>query len=418
MGGRFATFVVAMVLGCSTPPDAQDASSDAQVSDATEGGHYCTFDGALPDAFTPPAVDAGPSTYLPQVRNAGGHVMQTPTIVPITFDSDPLQPALDDFTAALGCSSYWQTVASDYGIGEPVSTPVHLSDPPPASMTEQSIASFIGSAIASGTLPPPTPETIYVLYYPEGTKVTLRDGTPMCGGVTGYHEDGTASGTSIAYAVVPRCAQTGLSAIDAVTSVASHEIIESATNPYPTHPAYGTIDADHVLWGLINGTEIADLCSLDSDAVFTPPDFPYAVQRIWSNSAAFGAHDPCIPAAAGGFFDLFPTSLSPIQADLPIGVVTSQGATLPPNGQVVVDVLAYADGFSGSWKVDVVDLAALLGGPPYLDVAVDKTSVTGGDTIHVTLTRADASYTGVTWGIILVSTAGSIERYTYALVNM
>lgn len=418
MGGRFA-IVLFLAARCGTPSDVgQDASTDApDTPDASEAG-YCAPDAGPPDAYRAPAADAGPSTYLPQVKNAGGHVMQTPTLVPITFDSDPLEPALDDFTAALGCSSYWQAVASDYGVGVPVSSPVHLSDPPPASITEQGIANFIGSAIASGTVPTPTPETIYVLYYPAGTKVTLRDGTPMCGGVPSYHEDGTVAGGSIAYAVVPRCAQAGLSAVDAVTSAASHEIVEAATDPYPTYPAYGAIDAAHVAWALVNGDEVADLCQLDSDAVFTPADLPYAVQRSWSNRAAFGAHDPCVPAAAGGYFNLFPTSLSPIQAVLPFGVVTTQGVTVPPGGQVVIDATAYADGFSGSWQTQAQDLAAVLGGPPYLDVSIDVATVSSGDTVHVTVTRADASYTNVTWGIVLVSTAGDAVRYAYALVNM
>jgi hypothetical protein len=253
-----------------------DASADDGGEGGDDGSGPCVADAAPPSAYLAPASDGGVSSYLPQELDLGGHVSRTPTLVPITYASDPLESQLDAFTGSLGCSDYWRAVVSDYGVGAGVSTPVHLQGAAPSGITEQGIANWIGSAIGDGTLPAPTPETIYVLYYPKGTTVTLRDGTPMCQGVPGYHEDGVVGGHTIAYAVVPRCPGQGAMPVDIVTPVASHEIVEAATDPSPTTPAYDTIDSDHVAWGLAGGFEVADLCSSDDDAAFVPADLPFA----------------------------------------------------------------------------------------------------------------------------------------------
>jgi hypothetical protein len=114
--------------------------------------------------------------------------------------------------------------------------------------------------------------SLLVLYPPQGV---IIDGTAINVGKTcvdhcGYHEHVGA----VAYAVVPylECAgclgDTGLSTRDAMTSVASHELCESMTDPM--------LDG----WFTATGEEIGDLCAWNDTSVGT-----YTVQKEWINGS-------------------------------------------------------------------------------------------------------------------------------------
>jgi hypothetical protein len=92
--------------------------------------------------------------------------------------------------------------------------------------------------------------------------------------------------------------------------------------------------------------------------------------------------------------------------------------TIPPGGKAVVDVVAYSDGAAGPWALQVEDFSVLAGGTALLSVSVDKAMVSSGDVAHVTVTRADPSFTNGTWGFVLVSRVGSRTRYAFGLVNI
>jgi len=59
--------------------------------------------------------------------------------------------------------------------------------------------------------------------------------------------------------------------------------------------AYQLPEPSGIAW-LGNGGEIGDTCER-SAAIVTPSDFPFMVQRSWSNRAAFTGVDPCQPSS-------------------------------------------------------------------------------------------------------------------------
>src|SRR5262249_28721961 len=141
--------------------------------------------------------------------------------------------------------------------------------------------------------PAPTTQTVYVLYYPEGTMITYK-GYSACDSFFGYHESvPLANGTRAVYAVIPRCATfpgagRDLTGVPLLTVESSHEIVEAATDPYPTSsPAY--FNEMPVYFGLPGGSgpELADMCApgIDASLVIKPADLPFLVQRSWSNAA-------------------------------------------------------------------------------------------------------------------------------------
>src|SRR5262249_61339899 len=92
---------------------------------------------------------------------------------------------------------------------------------------------------------------------------------------------------------IPEAPVTG---IQSVAAVASHEVLEGLADPLPfSNAAYAAVDPDHQGWYDGTGGEIGDLCALQGNAFFQPADFPYTVQKIWSNAAAKAGKDPCSP---------------------------------------------------------------------------------------------------------------------------
>ncbi|WP_410965939.1 hypothetical protein, partial [Salmonella sp. SAL4438] len=79
----------------------------------------------------------------------------------------PLEADLQTFGDTIGSFSWWSTVNSEYGVG-PAKGGGHVAipDAPPAEMSDEEVQKWISDRINDGTLPAPTTQTIYALYYP------------------------------------------------------------------------------------------------------------------------------------------------------------------------------------------------------------------------------------------------------------
>lgn len=140
---------------------------------------------------------------------------------------------------------------------------------PQATIDDSAIQQFIQQRISSNQLPAPTPNTLYFVYLPSGVTVT-QGGSSSCSSFCGYHD---AINGQIFYAVMPspdcQGCQGGLSTIDSLTSISSHELCEAITDPVPGQGWYD--DA--------NG-EIGDICAWKTKKIGD-----YTVQLEWSNQA-------------------------------------------------------------------------------------------------------------------------------------
>jgi hypothetical protein len=166
-----------------------------------------------------------------------------------------------------------------------------------ASLTDDIVA-----WVKSGVLPAPNAETLYAIYLPLGTSISLQ-GTASCVEFLGYHSsvmvtlpDGVTQ-VEAAYAVMPRCdfGGTKTDLLNMLTTTASHEFAEAATDAHPTTDgAYYMIEDDNWVPSIgisYAGGEVGDVCinaaSYDESG--------YQVQPIWSNGAAKASQDPCEP---------------------------------------------------------------------------------------------------------------------------
>src|SRR5947209_440922 len=187
-----------------------DGASDATLDVYQPLGKKCSAPtGAAPPQWKPD--DAGAALHPPYIMSSGGPVISNPAFVAITFDGDDMRDPIEDFIDSIGCTDYWRSIVRDYGVNDGfMISAAHLKDVPPQAIDDAQIGPFIRSKIAKNELPPAVPnQTLYVIFYPDTTDITLQ-GEHSCQGFGGYHNEVQLSQTqSIPYAVIPRCGSFG-----------------------------------------------------------------------------------------------------------------------------------------------------------------------------------------------------------------
>jgi hypothetical protein len=397
-------------------PSQTDAAAEAapQTGDAAGGADVVGEAEAYP-AFVP--------TDIPQVTSRGGSVLKLPKVYPIYFaEDDPTFTAkITDFLSKVGATSYWNTIGSEYGVGSLVAgSPIQLTaaDNPPAMYTDLAIEAWLDAKLgdtdagaADPAFPVPDGNTIFAFFFPSQVTISQGGGSPppgdggvsdaaaptgsvSCVNFGGYHSAFTMNNNqNVAYAVIPRCANfDGFTGIDAVTSAASHELLEGTTDPYLD--AFSTTDSAHRYWATVvgGGGEIGDMCAQTLSSFTHFPDLPaYIVQRCWSNKTALTGGDPCVPVPPGEtYFNTIPVMPDELQV---MGRGTDGGTTTVPTKGVMIAVGASKtielDLFSNvptqDWTVSAADSNYLNGGSAQLQFSFDKPSGKNGDKIHMTI---------------------------------
>lgn len=320
----------------------------------------------------------------------GGTMIAHPKVRPIFFMGDANAAQLGDFHQKLASSQYWRSVAEEYGVGAITPLPpVILGDAPPASITDDAIRSWLEATLTAGNvLGAADPDTLYALYYPAGTTVSLN-ASLSCKEFRGYHGE-TRRGTRVGYSVVPTCGSLkGLSESDALTLIAAHEIFEWATDPFPnSNPAFNGMEKDSLAWERAFLGELADLCThFDWAGHLRPPDLGYLVQRMWSNKLAAAGHNPCAPKGTDEFFVGVPMVRDTVSFGAK-GVKVRVGETVELPIQFHSDVRDAPE-----WTIQVVDELAFLGGADAGHIRYELAKDTGkhGDvlTVRISATERD-----------------------------
>jgi hypothetical protein len=396
------------VVACSGTGARSGGGADASTS--IDGGGV----DASPEAGGEGAAgvpEAAPPTPMPAVQYLGGPILSSPEIVTITFQGDDtsLVADLEAFDDTITSTVWWKTVSSEYCAQPPGSSASpcvgpgrgagHVVLPTAASQYtdslkggDSSIRALLTAGVASGAIPPPDAQTLYVVYFPVGTTVLL-DGNASCApsSFASYHDnlgvtppDAGAASIDVAYAIVPRCSSTE----DATTVAASHEIVEAATDPSPENaPAFELTDQ---VWTAF-GPDVADACAaVDADLV--TQESGYAVQRSWSNASALAGHDPCVPIPTGEVY---------------FNVAPAEGAetiTLSVGQSAAIALYPTSDGPLSSWQVSAV---AASGSP--LAFSIDPPTVSAGTRTTLTVTLSAQPELGVDqlYGLVSQSTTGT-----------
>jgi hypothetical protein len=417
--------------GGGAGPAGDSGIVDSSVfTDADAGGQDAALDSASGDADS--SADSGmiggyPAAHppMPQVVDAGGPVMKSPKFVIITFAGDSLAAQIDDFASKVAASAtYWSGTTAEYGVG-PVSSvlDIAVTDTPASNLGDADVQAWLASKLSgpdAGTLdggapwPQPDGETLYMIYYPAGVTIT-QGGGASCSQFYGYHGDFALASKAVTYSVIARCTPfPGTSAIDSVAAIASHELVEAATDPLQENPAYSQPDPDHAAWATLAGGELGDMCAGFGNVFYKPADVPYLVQRTWSNKAAAASLDPCQPDGVTPNFNTAAVLNDTVTFSGLTGTTMTKGVKIPAGGTGTVELDLYSStATSGPWTVQAFDGASYLsmgGSPAELAVSFPGggSTATGknGDKLHLTINVLTADPSGGEL-FMLVSTLGT-----------
>ncbi len=432
-----------LMLGGAPFDAGADASGDVGAEASTDGSFADAADGAdaADDAGDAIASEAGPSTDVypafpidaPHLVNHGGPVLANPKLVTVSWPDDSDAPALEAFVDQLGQTRYWNAITCEYGVGPAASgacNHVHMLTAAPDTLLDSQADALVRNSLrdpAASGWPAPTPDTLYVLFISDATDFQMHTQQGLMSacssGIGGYHTSTFLSdGTSITYAVVPRCPGFG-APVDVATNSASHEIAEASLDPTPTtNSGWRDFDDAHAVWNafLVGQTENGDACEFYRDATFTSSEVGHDVQRQWSNASFAAGHAPCVPST-GTYFNVVPLDLVSVQFDAPNfgsggGPVTTEGVDIPVGHTGSFRVGFYSDGpMANDWDLKVVEGndfpgtapgggggAAYAGGR--LSISVDKTQGRNGTIATVTVRVNSLDTTLAANMVTLVST--------------
>jgi hypothetical protein len=403
----------------SASPDGGDGTGDG-TGDEDGGGGVTDAGATTKDSGT--KKDAGqsqaaPIEPIPEVTYNGGNILDAVQIVTVTFDGDAERTQLETFGSMISSTPWWDQVTNGYcdargkciGHGSSAGT-VHLpataagsSYDDTSQATTSTLKSFIDGNITSKAFPAPTANTLYMIYFPSTTTVTL-DGAQSCMQFGGYHNATTATsnGVTFAYAVIPRCS----SDEGELTLSASHELIEAATDPFissnPNDPysGYGSMSS---AWDVLSGGEVGDRCfsslSDPSESEYTESGF--VVQRSFSNVAAKANHDPCVPAPSPSTQPYF--NVAPRGGDV---------INLAVGAKTTIEVDAFSDGPMSPVQFGVQEVTqyTMGGGSNVLALSADQSELAIGGKANVTVTLNSSPSSGFAT-FVLVAQSGQKQHF-------
>lgn len=296
---------------------------------------------------------SGPA-LLPDVAGHGGPVMAHVQLVPIFYANDTDATLLTGFSQWIVGSQWLQAVGADYGVGTgSVPRVVQRTDAAPAMIDDGAIVDLLYAGLADGSLPRPASglaDVLYMIWFPATTTI-VAGSDRSCDAFGGYHNSARRGGVELSYAVIAACSDfvSGLNDLENREVVASHELIEAATDPVPdNHPSFQLDDPTSPWFGF--GTEVADLCQLPDTAEIVR-EAGFVAQRSWSTAAAAAEQDPCVPGAHADYFNL---------------AVQNPGVLrIAPGGHQAITLRAWASGAARgtSWQLQtgaVMDSAQTL----------------------------------------------------------
>jgi hypothetical protein len=309
-------------------------------------------------------------------------------VVPIYFADDAIHAEATQSLHEYAASPYWAAQTGEYGVGAlTVADEVVLADPAPATSTDSDLVTRL-TGLLDGTHPELGPvdpgalaTTVFAVHFPDSAQFTMGDGSRACDEFGGYHDMLPHGGDHVSFAAVFECTSDdhGLDQLDHTSLVDVHELVEAATDPLP---GLGWVlpNPEAAAFAVAGGgPELGDVCA--PLPAITPAGLSHAIPRTWSNAAAAGFHDPCVPSDGGPYFAAVPEQLDTALIDLGLDgtqTVDTQLDTHPVT--VTVDLLS--DGETDDWTVEAFEPFAK---DHRIELALDRTTGRNGEHVHLTI---------------------------------
>jgi hypothetical protein len=333
----------------------------------------------LSSRITSAAVDvARIARRLPRVEYLGGRFLRRPRIVTVTFAGDDLAVVsrLEQFGDTITRTAWWRAVTEGYcrgasdciGDGRP-GLPIRLDETLPANVHAVDLSALLTRHARAGRLGAFDRDTLLLVYLPPGVRLSDAFARYCDGGPRAFHRSLRFDPAEIPYAVMPRCGDEAT-----LTATASHELLESATNPNIAQRGFALQARSDNVGFTAAGLEPMDPCGLLSVEAPRTIESGFLVQRAWSNRAASMGRDPCVPTVEGRPY----VALVPDQAVVQLASV---------DASAIVPLVAAADRPVSDWTISVVTRSGFRDGEPCVDASLDRTTVVPGQHAYLTVTR-------------------------------
>jgi hypothetical protein len=369
----------------------------------------CSLDPA--STPVPPRAEAGAhllARKLPRIQDRGGPFLRHPKLVTITFSNDDpeLVARLEAFGSVIMHSDWWRAAVDGYCrgpvdcIGEgSAAPPVRLRQTLPTALHDTDIDALLHREAQSGRLGAIDDSTLWLVYLPGG--VALSDATTRycTGRARAFHRALEINRSRVPFAVLPRCGDEAQ-----LTGSASHEILEATTNPFPAERGFAFLPGSAASGFTAAGLEPVDPCGLITLDSHRVTESGFVVQRAWSNRQASLGLDPCVPSRSDTPYVL----LVPREPAVRIAHV---------GDSAVLTLDASTAAGAGTWTVSAFDLSGQQDRERYLDVALDRSTVSAGESVTLSLRslRKPASGRAI---VGLVSNLGASSTMWPLLVAM
>jgi hypothetical protein len=252
--------------------------------------------------------------------------------------------ALDGFLHDVVNSSYMDMLSkAGYGVGRGSATPgvvAALSLYPNSWVDDSQLQQDLQTYISNGSLEPPDANRLYVIYVEDNIVVTLGDADSVTS-FLGYHSafaghDALNNATDIHYAVITypggrscNAGIPGLSAVNDMTMVTSHELAEGVTDPNVNYKTLGWYD--DAQGGEVGDLAIGKYVFLNGHAVQRIVDQnDFAMTPAWSVAAT---NEQFILKVGGKLYKHTSAGLAVIFS----GVASLTDQAIDYNGQVMAD---------------------------------------------------------------------------------
>jgi len=315
---RYASAALLFALACAPAPDATPNEPPNDTPNNTTGDA---------GADAPPFVTE-PHALPPPIPSNGGGVLASANVVVVTFANYEFADDVEAMADWIPTSQWLAATGAEYGVGTPsVLAKVRLAESAPSFGSASDFTAWVASKVGS-ELPPASPSTLYMIVFPAGESFSDPSIGSMCGSFTGYHD---ASARAYTFAAIGTCPGhvAGLTDVEQVERVFSHELVEALTDPFGD--GFAARDASDP-WSYVSGGEVADVCNGYAR------EGGFLAVRSWSNAAAAAGLDPCQPSA-GTYF----------------GVAASSQSTnvVAAGSQVTIDLVGFSDAPTSDWAVEL-----------------------------------------------------------------
>jgi hypothetical protein len=365
---------------------------------------------------TQPGVQRSPNSAPPgaHLTYYGGHVISNVNIIKVLYGTGTYTSEVSDASATDGTSinSFYNGVTnssyfdwlSEYNttvsggtqqtigrgvFGQQIQiTPASSRNG--ATVDDTAIQAELQAQIRAGSLPTPSGNTLYALYFRAGQTITQggsASGVQFCA----YH--GTTAAVSgvpeFYYSVLPDFTTGGMTSgcgngtrFQNETSVSSHEMIEAVTD---AEVGLATVAGPPLAWYDNTNGEIGDICNAQQQAITGGDGHTYTVQQEFSN-----LQNNCVVSGPATTND-FSMAVNPTSATVAAGSATSATVSTAVTAGSAATVSLSVSGLPSGATASFNPTSVTAGGSSTLSVSTTTSTAAG--TYSLTITGVEGSKT-------------------------